>query len=388
MRTSRTRRVAIAFTAVLVAALAVVAPSSPAAADPPPSATITPTFHQTAAGAPGSHVAVASWQVQSSAVAQQSGALISQPTYRPADWYVAPARSTVMAALLANGAFGKTDLFFSNNLATAVDPEMFQVPWWYRTTFTVPADSGRTVLRSFGIIPGADVWVNGHQVATRTNDRRRLRHERHRHHHRRPRGHQRRGVRHPPTNPNQDFTLGWVDWNQTPPDNNMGIWRDVQIVRTGDVMASAPAVSTSFPAANLAVADLTVAETVSNRTAAARSVVVTVKLSGHGSPITVSQRVTVAADASRTLTFRSPAFPALTVRHPAVWWPIGQGAHPLYTAYGDRCDRRGPRRSGQVDLRYPDGHQQHPPGRRSPVRGERANGADPRRRVGPGHVPA
>ncbi len=344
MRNSLIRRGALAVAAAM-AALTVVAPSVPVSADPPPSASHTPAFHQTVAGAPGSHVAVASWQVQSSAVAQQSGGQISQVGYKAADWYVAPARSTVMATLLANGAFGRTNLFYSNNLATTVDPEMFQVPWWYRTTFTVPADSGRTVLRSFGLIPGADVWVNGHHVASRkttdgayvTNDV------------------DVTSVVHagvnavafaiPPTNPNQDFTMGWVDWNQTPPDNNMGIWRDVQIVRTGDVAISAPSVSTEFPAANRSVADLTVRETVDNHSASARSAAVMVKLTGHGAPITVSQRVTVPANGSRTVTFGSPAFPMLSLRNPAVWWPVGQGAHPIYdasataTVGGDLTDR-------------------------------------------------
>jgi len=44
-----------------------------------------------------------------------------------------------------------------------------------------------------------------------------------------------------PGDPRTGLTIGWVDWNPTPPDNNMGPWRGVEIVRTG---AGADTVST------------------------------------------------------------------------------------------------------------------------------------------------
>ena len=38
-----------------------------------------------------------------------------------------------------------------------------------------------------------------------------------------------------PGDPRTSLSIGWVDWNPTPPDNNMGPWRGVDIVRTGPV---------------------------------------------------------------------------------------------------------------------------------------------------------
>ncbi len=32
-----------------------------------------------------------------------------------------------------------------------------------------------------------------------------------------------------------DFGLGFVDWNPAPPDNNLGIWREVSLKISGDV---------------------------------------------------------------------------------------------------------------------------------------------------------
>jgi len=105
---------------------------------------------------------IRAWQVQSSTIARDAGEAISAPDYRASGWLDAPARSTVMAALLANGHFG--DVFFSTNLRDDVDPALFRVPWWYRSEFTV-SGGGRTLLRTEGVIHKAELWVNGNQVA-------------------------------------------------------------------------------------------------------------------------------------------------------------------------------------------------------------------------------
>ncbi len=34
-----------------------------------------------------------------------------------------------------------------------------------------------------------------------------------------------------------DFTIGFVDWNPTPPDRNMGLWREVRLASSGPVTA-------------------------------------------------------------------------------------------------------------------------------------------------------
>ena len=108
----------------------------------------------------GSTADIRSWQVQSSALDETDAATISQPDYRPSGWYDAPPRSTVMAALLHNGLFG--DVSYSTRLRDEVDRSMFEVPWWFRTTFRSVAGPGtRTAVCSEGIIPKADLWMNG-----------------------------------------------------------------------------------------------------------------------------------------------------------------------------------------------------------------------------------
>ena len=127
-------------------------------------------------GDAGSATAIAHWQIQSSAKAQQSGAEVSSAGFSTKGWYPVSGRATVMAGLLENGTY--KNVFYSDNLRAVEEPDssgnVFVIPWWYRTEFTVVegAPGTRTLLRINGMIASADVWLNG-QPGRRTGGRRR-----------------------------------------------------------------------------------------------------------------------------------------------------------------------------------------------------------------------
>ena len=91
------------------------------------------------AGGAGSTTAIAHWQIQSSAKAQQSGAEVSSAGFSTHGWYPVSGRATVMAGLLENGTY--KNVFYSDNLRAAEEPDssgnVFVIPWWYRTEFTL-----------------------------------------------------------------------------------------------------------------------------------------------------------------------------------------------------------------------------------------------------------
>ena len=82
-----------------------------------------------------------------------------------AHWIV----ESVMAGLLENGTY--QNVFYGDNLRAVAEPDssgnVFVITWWYRTEFTVAEGAGgiRTLLRINGMIPSADVWLNGNLVA-------------------------------------------------------------------------------------------------------------------------------------------------------------------------------------------------------------------------------
>jgi exo-1,4-beta-D-glucosaminidase len=64
----------------------------------------------------------------------------------------------------------------------------------------------------------------------------------------------------------KDFGITFVDWNPTPPDKDMGLWREVYLTSSGPVRVRYPEVTTHFPEKSLERADLTVRTELHNDT--------------------------------------------------------------------------------------------------------------------------
>src|SRR5262249_5625792 len=123
-----------------------------------------------------------------------------------------------------------------------------------------------------------------------------------------------------PNDPTSMFTLDNVDWSQIPPDNNTGIQFPVQLQIDGALAVGNSHVNQN-DAATLASAALPVKTAVPNNRTAAQAAPVTATITppGNGTPITVSQNVTVPASTTQTVQFTPASFPALTITSPQVW---------------------------------------------------------------------
>jgi exo-1,4-beta-D-glucosaminidase len=358
VRTARTHRprthrhlhfVTLPLAAVLVAAAATAATAS--SVTPSPTAAVTgapPALKAASVTAqypvPGAILGSSGWQVLSSAKTGDTGTQISAPGFGTSGWLPVAnddggAPGTEIEALLQNGAC--PNVYYSTNMKTCFGYEssvgadtvpQFDVPWWYRTDFTASLASGQYAnLVVNGIVGAADVWVNGHEVATQstvegaytrytfdvTGDL--------------VKGTNTLALEVHPNNPNTMLTLDDVDWNQIPPDNNTGIQMPIQLL-TSDALSDADAHVVENNAADLSSSALTVKTNVTNHTSSAQTGVVaaTITPPGSGSPISLSQTVTVPANTTQTVSFTPASYPALTIAHPAVWWPYQMGAQPLY----------------------------------------------------------
>lgn len=257
----------------------------------------------------GATTVIPGWMMQTSAAVGDDAA-VSRPGFDTAGWLPVKAGSTVYAGLVANRRY--PDPFYSTAMA-AVPTDQFKVPWWYRADIHVPADHKRTSLDFSGILSGSDVWVNGVKVATTAGvypahdvDITSLV---------RP-GTDSVAFKVRPNDPDKNLTMGWIDWAETPPDQNMGIVRDVVVHRTGPVALSNAHVVTTLDAGR-DHADITVKADVRN----GGGTPVTATLSGTAAGRAVGASVTLAAGQTRTVTF-----PAVGIDHPALWWPAGMGA--------------------------------------------------------------
>ena len=259
-----------------------------------------------AASADVTTVGLGGWQIQSTAQATQAPAAISTAGFGTASWlHVRPddagAPGTEVGALVQTGHC--PNVFFSMNMRDCFgflsgigDPRpRFSVPWWFRTEFAAhPGHGDNTDLIVNGVVGEADVWVNGHEVATRatvqgdytryTFDVTGLLHS----------GANALALEVYPNNPNTMFTLDNVDWTQIPPDNNTGFQFPIQLHTSGPLaLSNAHVVQDDAP--NVSTAALTLKGDVTNHAGTAHtgdlSAIVT---SPTGRAIRVSRRVTVA----------------------------------------------------------------------------------------------
>jgi exo-1,4-beta-D-glucosaminidase len=308
----RTKVLALAAAAATVAVTVAgtgVAQATPAAAAPRATVRVT--------AAPGDSTVIPGFLIRSSSATPDGGAAISTPGYNTSGWLAVSARSTVFAGQLENGLF--PDPFFSTTMRN-VPTSAYTVPWWYRADLTLGAESGlRTYLNLTGVISRADVFVNGTQLANSTQvagaytqhelDITSVARA----------GTNSIAIKVYPNDPNRDLTMGWIDWLQTPPDQNMGIVRDV-VVHRGRAVALRDTHVVSRLNADRTQATLTVKTQARNDSDAAVSAVLSGTVAGQA----LSHTVSLAAHETKTVTF------PVTVTGPRLWWPAGMGAQFLY----------------------------------------------------------
>ena len=283
------------------------------------------------------------WLLQSSAKVGTDGAAISATSYHPVEWYSVTVPSTVVGALVEAGVYknpffgmnmrdipGTTFKIGANFVHTAMDPSSpYAVPWWYRTTFRVPASMrGKRVRLNFdGINYRANIWLNGRRIADSsavagtyrryefdiTDALNRS-------------GENALAVEvFAPDVP--DLQTTWVDWNPSPPDKDMGIWQPAYLASSGDVVIHYPAVVSRVDTTSLKAADLTVLTNLRNLTSQS----VSGTLRGRIGSVSFSKPVTLGPNDSALVRVTPDSFPQLHFTNPRLWWPAEFGSPELYT---------------------------------------------------------
>ena len=273
-----------------------------------------------------------------------SGKEISSRWFDVSGWYRVKVPTTVLGGLIQNGIY--EDPYSGKNLAevegfqdilwrTEEMPEdsPFRDPWWFRTSFR--SQTGRAVLHLDGINYRAEVWLNGEKVANGlVGPYRRfefdvtLKRENF------------AAVKiWPPEG--MDPTLAWVDWNPTPPDRGMGLWRraylefpgavrmnDVQIITDVDLPeAKSAAIAINLELSNSGKRDVKC--TLSGEIRGTRNDA----CDSEGDPrvISFSKELTLKPEEKLHVTLDGKEFPQLNMSDPLLWWPNNYGKQDLYS---------------------------------------------------------
>lgn len=283
------------------------------------------------------------WQLQSSCLVHQEGGQISTAGFAANGWHRAQVPGTVVGSLVADKTY--PDPTFGTNLrlfpgmdyrsaAIFANQDMpqnspFRCSWWYRTEFVVSAAFARKTiwLRFLGINYRANIWVNGQNIAGRDELA----------------GAYRafefnvsKVLRPGKTNAlaveifapeKNDLGLTWVDWNPTPADKSMGIWREVVLSSTGKVSIRKPFVASRLDSEQKD-AQLTISAELRN----ASDQPVNGILHAEVDSVKISQPVRLAAGETRIIHISPDQFPQMRLKKPRLWWPYPMGTPNLYTA--------------------------------------------------------
>lgn len=295
-------------------------------------------------GAPASAMELnRGWEIQSTCEERRGGEEVSKVGFAAKGWHKTTVPNTVVGTLVDDHTYPDptygTNLksfpgmdysaatFFANQEMPEKSP--FRCSWWWRKEFEVPRSfAGKHLALHFpGINYRANVWVNGQKIADAADvagtyrifelD---------------ATAELKAGARNAVALEifaagKDDLGITWVDWNPTPPDKDMGIWKEASLTANGAV-----ALRNAFVASKLSAdyqsAELTVSADLRNDSDAALTGVLYAQVAGRE----VKQTVVLAGAETKTVRLAAEDFPELRIANPRLWWPYTMGTPNLYTA--------------------------------------------------------
>jgi exo-1,4-beta-D-glucosaminidase len=283
------------------------------------------------------------WQLQSSCEVKATGQQLSTPGFDASAWHHTNLPSTVVGALVNDKTY--PDPTYGTNLRSLPGMDYssksffalqdmpkdspFLCSWWFRTDFTLPSGDDQKIkwLHFLGINYRANIWLNGQKIADAKDvagtfetfefNVSTLLHS---------------------DKPNalaveifapgkNDLGITWVDWNPTPADKDMGIWKEVFLTSSADVSLRNPFVASKLDS-EYKTAALTVSADLRNSANHPVNGVLRAEIDGAQ----ISQPVALAAGETKAIRFTPEQFAQLKLANPRIWWPYQMGEPNLYTA--------------------------------------------------------
>ena len=230
-----------------------------------------------------------------------------------------------MHGLRQNGLFPD---IFEPFVLEGMDTAPYEVPWWYRKVFEIDNTTEKDFYQvTFeGINFRANIWLNGKQIASSDSVQGSY------------------GVWNfditevvrtgenvlaaeiiPPVF-GKDVHKGFVDWNPTPPDRLMGIWREVFLRHTGPVSMRHSNVVSKVNKETLDEAELTISTVLTNHTGQKQVAAVTAQFDN----VNIMQEVNLQPNEKREIFFRPDSYSDLKISNPDLWWPNNMGEQHLH----------------------------------------------------------
>ena len=329
-------------------------------------------------------VRLSKFELQASALIPEPGEELSTSQYKSkVYWFPVTVPSTVLTGLVANKIYPDPYSGLNNMLIPdasdefnktynleqfshlAGEPNPWKKPYWYRTTFNVPAtDQGRHFDLIFkGINYRAGVWINGKQIADSTQmagmfaeyrldvtrqikagamnvlvvkiypldypgipDTEQLK---------------AMGDFFKNGGPTGDIgknvtmlcSVGW-DWIPPVRDRNIGIWQPVYLRTSGQIIIDQPKLVTELPSLpDTGIAKLSLKLKLKNFSPTSETGKLTITITPEtfkANPVQFSREISVPGNSVSMVDFNPEEVKELTLIKPRLWWPNGYGRPELY----------------------------------------------------------
>ena len=311
------------------------------------------------------------WKLERASEVSATGEQLSTAGYTDDSWLPATVPGTVLTSYKNAGAV--PDMRVADNILQISD-SYFTADFWYRDAFVIPKEQEgkRTWLNFISINWKADVYFNGEKlgdiqgafirgkfdITALANyggenylavyihkndhpDKVDLKNSKYAGHN---------GGAIVRDNPTIAASVGW-DWIPTMPGRNIGIYGDVFVNYTDDVLVADPLVTTKL-SNNNKTATLTVKALLSNASDKEVNTVVSGQIqspSGDKTVLSFDYPVTLPA---HTVKQEYTLAEALVLQNPELWWPNTYGDQPLYTMTLTASDKASSTAADAMSFRF------------------------------------
>ncbi|MGE5420231.1 MAG: glycosyl hydrolase 2 galactose-binding domain-containing protein, partial [Chloroflexota bacterium] len=285
------------------------------------------------------------WKIMRSSLVSDSPEKISMPGYPCSGWFPATVPGTVLTSYKNAGAIPDPN-YDDNQLL--VSESFFNSDFWYRDEFAVPENFGGKLWLNFdGINWKADVFLNGTSAGriegafirgkfdvtklVKPGEKNALAVLIHKNDNigtvkeQTALSTDKNGGVLGGDNPTFHASVGW-DWIPTIRGRNIGIWNDVSLCSSGQVLIEDPFIRTDLPLPDTSFADISIELKLKN-TGTER---ISGQLTGKYGEIELRQEVTLGPSEAQIVRFNSGNHPGLHISNPKLWWPNGYGPQNLY----------------------------------------------------------
>ncbi len=264
------------------------------------------------------------WKLEKSSKISVPGTEISLPEFNDDSWLDCTVPSTVLGCLVDNGVY--SNLYFSDNL-TQVDEDGFRDQWWYRNKFIIDnSDENEKWRLDFkGINYKASIFLNGNCLASEDSvvgafrmhsfdisDFIQV-------------GTNILAVQVTPPVPG-DFSTGFVDWNPPPPDRNMGLFKEVLLLKNNGVSLNHPNVESRFKNRDYSKVFLHISAQLVNHLDEIATAILVIKTEKAN----FEKLFTLQPREEIWIKFSPEEFPELVWDRPELWWPYQWGSPHLH----------------------------------------------------------